>query len=468
MAVAGLSAVRTGQLVSSPRSWVHGSDAMRCRSCASALGDPVLDLGFAPPSNAYLSAARLSEPEVHLPLRARFCTTCTLLQLEDHSDPQLLFTPDYAYRSGTSRFWLAHVAAFANEAIARLGLDERSQVVEIGCNDGHLLGIFAARGIPSLGIEPAAEAAQTARAAGMEIIEEFFSAHLAADVAKRRGRADLVVANNVFAHVPDINGFAAGLGAIMKPHGVVTLEFPHVLSLLRHAQFDTIYHEHFSYLSLRSARHVLEGAGLEVFDVERLTTHGGSLRIHVQRQGADRSVSPRVHRLVRAETEAGLEERGTYAQLQGRAERIKDDLLHFLLDARRRKARVAAYGAAAKGNTLLNFAGVRPDLLPVVYDAAPSKQGKYLPGSHIPIRPPSSLGAGDWDYVLILPWNLADEVVAQLQTSVAAGTAFLVAVPELTVLTTTGPGEPAPAITGTTEWPIRRAGARPRQDPSAM
>ncbi|WP_077798296.1 class I SAM-dependent methyltransferase [Streptomyces sp. JHA26] len=441
---------------------------MKCRSCTSALDDPVLDLGFAPPSNAYLPTARLGEPEIHLPLRARFCTVCTLFQLEDHSDPQLLFTPDYAYRSGTSRSWLAHVAEFADAAVAGLGLDARSRVVEIGCNDGHLLGLFAARGIPGLGVEPATEAARIARAAGTEVVEEFFSARLAVEIAARRGLADLVVANNVFAHVPDINGFAAGLGTLMKPHGVATLEFPHVLNLLHHAQFDTIYHEHYSYLSLRSARHVLERAGLEVFDVERLTTHGGSLRIHAQHHDAGRPVSPRVHRLLRAEAEAGLAERETYTRLQRRAERIKDDLLHFLLEARRRGARVAAYGAAAKGTTLLNFAGVRPDLLPVVFDAAPSKQGKHLPGSHIPVRPHTSLVAGDWDYLLVLPWNLADEVIAQLEASAVAGTAFVVAVPELTVLTTPGRREPRPAISGTTEWPIRRVGARHRPDPSAM
>lgn len=439
---------------------------MKCRSCASALDDPVLDLGFAPPSNAYLPAGRLGEPEIHLPLRVRFCAGCTLLQLEDHSDPGSLFTSDYAYRSATSRTWLAHVAGFADTAIARLGLAERSRVVEIGCNDGHLLGIFAARGIPSLGIEPAGEAARSARATGAEVVEAFFSEPLAAEIAERHGPADLVVANNVFAHVPDINGFAAGLSTLTKPHGVVTLEFPHVLSLLRHAQFDTIYHEHFSYLSLMSARRVLENAGFEIFDVERLTTHGGSLRIHSQHRGAGRPVSPRVHQLMREENAAALTERGTYTWLQGRAERIKDDLLRFLLDARRRGARVAAYGAAAKGTTLLNFAGVRPDLLPVVYDAAPSKQGKYLPGSHIPIRSPSSLRAGDWDYLLVLPWNLAEEVVAQLEPTLA-GTEFLLAVPELTLLTASGSREPDPAISGTAEWPIRRDVVRPRQGPSA-
>ncbi|MFF7970890.1 methyltransferase domain-containing protein [Streptomyces sp. NPDC007905] len=407
---------------------------MKCRSCASALNGLVLDLGFAPPSNAYLSARQLDEPEVYLPLRVRFCSVCKLMQLEDHSDPRRLFTADYAYRSGTARSWLEHVAAFTDSVTARLGLCAKSLVVEIGCNDGHLLRNFAGRGIACLGIEPATEAARAARQYGIDVIEEFFSASLAHELAKQDVLADLVVANNVFAHVPDINDFAAGLSSMIKPEGVVTLEFPHVQNLLRHGQFDTIYHEHFSYLSLTSAGHVLERAGLEVFDVEQLPTHGGSLRVYAQHQGQARKVTPRVRQLLQSEVDAGLMESGTYAQLQARAERIKDDLLTFLLDAKRRGVRVAAYGAAAKGTTLLNFAGVKPDLLPVVYDAAPSKQGKHLPGSHIPVMPPSCLAPGDWDYVLVLPWNLAEEVVQQLGALAENGVAFVVAVPELTVL----------------------------------
>jgi SAM-dependent methyltransferase len=356
------------------------------------------------------------------------------MQLEDYSDPRRLFTPDYAYRSGTSQSWLEHVASFADCVSARLGLDSQSLVMEIGCNDGHMLRNFAGRGIPCIGIEPAAEAAQTARQHGIDIIEDFFSARLAGDLVGREVLADLVIANNVFAHVPDINDFATGLSAIMKPEGTLSLEFPHVQSLVRYGQFDTIYHEHYSYLSLTSACHVLEQAGLEVFDVERLATHGGSLRIFAQHHGQARTETPRVRQLLQSEIETGLMERETYACLQARAERIKDDLLTFLLDAKRKGKRVAAYGAAAKGSTLLNFAGVKPDLLPVVYDAAPSKQGKYLPGSHVPIRPPSSIDPGAWDYVLILPWNIADEVMSQLGELAGNGVVFLVAVPELTVL----------------------------------
>jgi 2-polyprenyl-3-methyl-5-hydroxy-6-metoxy-1,4-benzoquinol methylase len=398
------------------------------------LTDPVLDLGFAPPSNSYISAQQLSEPETYLPLRARFCSACKLFQLEDYSEPQRLFIADYAYRSGVSRSWLAHVAAYADSVSARLGLDAESLVMEIGCNDGHLLRNFAAQGIPCLGVEPAAEAARSARQHGLEIIEDFFSARLAADLADKGVLADLVVANNVFAHVPGINDFAAGLSGILKPEGVLTLEFPHVQNLLRHGQFDTIYHEHFSYLSLTSASYVLEKAGLEVFDVEQLSTHGGSLRVYARHQERAAGVTPRLRRVLQAEVEGGLMEGETYEQLQAKAERIKDGLLTFLLEAKRGGARIAAYGAAAKGSTLLNFAGIKPDLLPVVYDAAPSKQGKYLPGSHIPIRPPSSLVPGHWDYVLILPWNLANEVRGQLGGLADYGTRFVVAVPELRLL----------------------------------
>jgi 2-polyprenyl-3-methyl-5-hydroxy-6-metoxy-1,4-benzoquinol methylase len=398
------------------------------------LSSPVLDLGFAPPSNSYLSAHQLNEPETYLPLRARFCDECKLMQLEDYSDPRQLFTPDYAYRSGTSQSWLKHVASFADSVSARLGLDSQSLVVEIGCNDGHLLRNFARRGIPCLGIEPAAEAAQAARQHGIDVIEDFFSARLAGELARREVLAELVVADNVFAHVPDINDFATGLSAIMKPEGTLALEFPHVENLVRYGQFDTIYHEHYSYLSLTSASHILERAGLEVFDVEQLSTHGGSLRVYSHHHGGRRTEAPCVRQLLQSEIETGLMERESYARLQARAERIKDDLLTFLLDAKRAGKRVAAYGAAAKGSTLLNFAGVKPDLLPVVYDAAPSKQGKYLPGSHIPIRPPSSIDPGAWDYVLILPWNIADEVVSQLGELARNGIAFLVAVPELAVL----------------------------------
>lgn len=406
---------------------------MTCRSCQADLCDPVLDLGFAPPSNQYLSGPQLNEPETYLPLRVRFCDECKLMQLEDYSIPERLFTPDYAYRSGISRSWLEHVAAFAASAVAGFGLTPGSLVMEIGCNDGHLLRHFADRGIGCLGIEPAQEAAEAAREQSIDVIADFFSARAATGLKGRGITADLIVANNVFAHVPDINDFAAGLRVVLKPEGAVVLEFPHVYNLLRYGQFDTIYHEHYSYLSLTSAYHVLCHAGLDVFDVEELPTHGGSLRVYACQRGS-RPMSTRVRALLRSEIDAGLGERETYTELQPMAERIKDDLLRFLLDAKRDGKRVAAYGAAAKGNTLLNFAGVKPDLLPVVFDASPSKQGKYLPGSHIPIQSPSAIEAGAWDRFIILPWNIVEEVVEQLSEFLGDGVEFFVALPELTSL----------------------------------
>ena len=407
---------------------------MRCRSCRDELSPPVLDLGFAPPSNSYLSIDQLDEPETYLPLRARFCDKCMLMQLENYSDPQNLFTPDYAYRSGVSQTWIDHVTTFARSISARLDLNSRSLVAEIGCNDGHLLRNFASAGIPCLGVEPAAAAARAARLHGIDINEDFFSAALAGELAGGGVLADLIIANNVFAHVPEINDFADGLSTIVKPDGVVTLEFPHVQNLVRYGQFDTIYHEHYSYLSLTSASRVLERAGLEVFDVEQLATHGGSLRVYAGHHGQGRTVTHRVREILQSEIDTGLLKRETYAELQPKAERIKDALLTFLLDAKRSGKHVAAYGAAAKGSTLLNFAGIKPDLLPVVYDAAPSKQGRYLPGSHVPIRHPSSIEAGIWDYILILPWNIADEVMSQLAELARNGTAFVVAIPELALL----------------------------------
>ena len=407
---------------------------MKCRSCKAELTRPVLDLGFAPPSNSYLTVKQLNEPETYLPLRVRFCEQCTLVQLEDYSHPRHLFTSDYAYRSGVSKTWMNHVTSFANDIINRIGLDERSLVLEIGCNDGHLLHQFASFGISCLGIEPATEAAKVGRLQGLEIIGNFFSGRMARNLAADGIRADLVVANNVFAHVPDPLDFAEGLRAITQPDGIITLEFPHVLNLVRYSQFDTIYHEHFSYLSLTSVSHVLQRAGLQVFDVEQLTTHGGSLRVYATPNGRRETPTSRVKELLGSEFNEGLLTRATYAGLQPKAEGIKNALLSFLLDAKRTGKRVAAYGAAAKGNTLLNFAGIKPDLLPVIYDAAPSKQNKFLPGSHIPIRNPSSIDGSEYDYLLILPWNIAEEIANQLSALKANGVTFFIAVPELTML----------------------------------
>ena len=446
MASTCLLPVGSRSILSEARCAFHRDNGMKCRSCRTELSSPVLDLGYAPPSNSYRAGHQLNSPETYLPLRVRFCDECKLVQLEDYFDPQQLFTSDYAYRSSTSQSWLSHVESFSNSAIARWGLNSQSLVMEIGSNDGHLLLNFAEQGIPCLGIEPATEAAQIARQSGIEVVQEFFSSQLALTLKRRETMADLVVANNVLAHVPDINDFAASLSLITKPDGIIVLEFPHVQNIIQYGQFDTIYHEHYSYLSLTSATNVLGQAGLEVFDVEQLKTHGGSLRIYACLRGWARTASGNLDKVAQSEIEAGLLRKETYAHLQEKAEKVKDDLLVFLLNAKREGKRVAAYGAAAKGSTLLNFAGVKPDLIPVVFDAASSKQGKYLPGSHIPIKPPSLIDRSAWDYILILPWNIAEEVVSQLSALVGSATAFVVAIPHLTLLPHQGPGKVVHAV----------------------
>lgn len=401
-----------------------------CRHCGAPLAFRFLDLGHAPPSNAYRTPEQAEEPEVTYPLRLFLCTACRLVQTQDFTRADALFDADYAYFSSTSKGWLAHAAAYAEMVTDRLGLGPGSQVIEVASNDGYLLRNFAAAGIPNLGIEPTASTAAAARAQGIEVIEAFFGEQMAPGLPK----ADLVVGNNVFAHVPDINDFTRGLAACLKPEGVVTLEFPHLLNLVRLCQFDTVYHEHFSYLSLLTTERIFAAAGLRVFDVETLPTHGGSLRVWGCLAGAGHGEIARLAALRRAEAEAGMDGDAFYEGFQARAEAVKNDFLRFLLDARAEGRHVAGYGAAAKGNTLLNFAGVKPDLLPFVCDAAPAKIGKLLPGSHIPILAPEALRERRPDDVVILPWNIADEVRAQLADLSATGTRFVTAVPKLQVV----------------------------------
>ena len=405
-----------------------------CRHCATPLGAPFIDLGHQPPSNAYLSADGLDAPEVHFPLRAYICTTCWLAQLPAHAGAADLFTPDYAYFSSTSRGWLAHCEAYVAAMADRFGLGADSRVIEIASNDGYLLQFVAGRGIPCLGIEPTASTAAAARGRGIETLELFLGAGTGAQVAASHGQADLIPANNVFAHVPDINDFVRGIAALLKPQGVATFEFPHLLSQLEGLQFDTIYHEHYSYLSLTAAARVLAGAGLRVFDLEELPTHGGSLRLFVCHEGANHAEAPAVAAFRAREDTFGLSRAETYQSLQGEAERIKDDLVAFLIAEKRAGRSVAAYGAAAKGNTLLNFAGIKPDLLPYVCDAAPSKQGRFMPGSHIPIVAPDRLAETRPDTVLILPWNIAPEVAQSMAQVREWGGRFAIAVPSLTFL----------------------------------
>lgn len=406
---------------------------MKCRHCQAPLAHTFIDLGFAPPSNAYLTAGDLTRPEKYFPLRVRVCERCWLVQTEDYAQADELFSPDYAYFSSTSTSWLDHAARYAEKMIAGLELGRTSFVIEVAANDGYLLKNFVAAGIPCLGIEPTASTAAAAEKLGIPILREFFGEALGRRLAAEGRQADLIIGNNVYAHVPDINDFTRGLQAALKPGGTITLEFPHLLQLIEQAQFDTIYHEHFSYLSLYTVSRIFAAAGLRVFDVEELPTHGGSLRVYGCHADDPRSTAKAVADLLAREGALGLRDLATYQDFQARAERIKDDLLLFLIEQKRAGKKVAAYGAAAKGNTLLNFAGVKPDLLPFVCDAADAKQGKYLPGSHIPILPPSELKQNRPDYLLILPWNIAEEVRAQNAALKAQGTRFVVAVPRLEI-----------------------------------
>jgi 2-polyprenyl-3-methyl-5-hydroxy-6-metoxy-1,4-benzoquinol methylase len=404
---------------------------VNCRHCTAALTSVVLDLGSAPPSNAYLSVYELARPEVYLPLKLLVCESCWLVQTEDHSAPADLFRHDYAYFSSVSSSWIDHARRYVRDITLKLGLSPTSLVIEVGANDGYLLENFVTAGIPCLGIEPTESTARVAEGRSIPILREFFGAELGRKLGATQRRADLIVVNNVFAHVPDINDFTIGLREALKPTGTITIEFPHLLRLLSGAQFDTVYHEHFSYLSLDVVCRIFAAHGLQVYDAEELSTHGGSLRIYGGHVDQQVQRSQRMIALLAGERIAGLQSLRAYEGLQAIAERVKDDLLCFLIDQKRAGRSVAGYGAAAKGNTLLNFAGVRPDLLPYVCDAAPAKQGKFLPGSHIPIVSPDMMLKQRPDIVLILPWNIADEVIAQYSSVRDWGGEFHVAVPAL-------------------------------------
>lgn len=407
---------------------------MNCRHCHHPLERVFLDLGFAPLSNAYLTDADLRRPESYFPLKLYVCGRCWLVQTEDHAQADDMFRDDYAYFSSVSRSWLDHAARYVEQIRNRLALNAHSQVMEIASNDGYLLKNFVAAGIPCLGIEPTASTAAVAESLGIPVLREFFGSALAQRLAAEGRQADLVVGNNVYAHVPDINDFTAGLKAALKPGGTVTLEFPHLMRLIENAQFDTVYHEHFSYLSLHSVSRIFASAGLRVWDAEELPTHGGSLRVYGCHADDARITSQAVTRILEAELRHGLQDFTAYRDFQSRVDRVKNDLIAFLIEKKRAGKSVAAYGAAAKGNTLLNYAGIRPDLLPYVCDAAPSKQGKYLPGVHIPILPASALRERKPDYVLILPWNIADEVMALHGYVKEWGAQFVVPIPELRVI----------------------------------
>jgi SAM-dependent methyltransferase len=394
----------------------------------------LIDLGSAPPSNAYLTKLTMRRPEKWFPLKVLVCETCWLVQAEAYSRAAELFNEEYAYFSSFSDLWLKHAQNYVAAMTARFGLTPDSQVVEVAANDGYLLQYVKQLGIPCLGIEPTASTAAAARARGLPVIEDFFGVRLAKELVAQGQSADLMVANNVLAHVPDLNDFAAGFALLLKPQGFATFEFPHVLQLIAEKQFDTIYHEHFSYLSLTAVALIFERNGLSLFDLEELPTHGGSLRVFAQRTATGaQPVSERVGDLLRREEAAGLRTAAYYAGFQARAEKVKDDLLSFLIEAKREGKIVAAYGAAAKGNTLMNFAGIRADLIRYVVDKNPAKQGKFMPGSRIPILAPAVLNEPRPDYLVILPWNIATEVRQQNARLAELGTKFVTAVPKLEI-----------------------------------
>lgn len=388
---------------------------MKCRHCSTELRLLLIDLGSAPPSNAYLTKQSLKAPEKWYPLSVLVCHECWLVQTEDYAGAEELFDADYAYFSSFSSSWLKHAEHYVASMVSRFRLNEKSHVVEVAANDGYLLQYVKEKNIPCLGIEPTASTAKAAKEKGIEIVEEFFGVQLAKKLVSQGKQADLTAANNVLAHVPDINDFVAGFAHLLKPNGVATFEFPHLMQMVQHTQFDTIYHEHFSYLSLTAVDAILSHNGLQVFDVEEISTHGGSLRVFAQRsdQGQHQVTAP-VTALLKRELSAGMKTETYYVDFQQRTNRIKYDLVEFLIKAKREGKKVIGYGAAAKGNTLLNYAGVRPDLLSAVVDRNPSKQNKYLPGSRIPIVDESIIHQEKPDYVLILPWNLRDEVVKEL------------------------------------------------------
>ena len=404
-----------------------------CRFCGTALTRSFANLGATPPSNAFLRESDLDKPETFYPLHARVCESCLLVQLEEFTTPEEIFT-DYAYFSSYSASWLRHAESYAAMAIDRFGLDHASHVIEIASNDGYLLQFFARRGVPVLGIEPAANVARQAEAKGVPTLVRFFSRATARKLVQEGTRADLLIGNNVLAHVPVLNDFVAALRIALKPEGVVTMEFPHLMRLIEEAQFDTIYHEHFSYFSFLTAERVFAAHGLRIFDVESLSTHGGSLRIYACHADAKRKPTAAVARLEAAERAAGLDRLDIYEGFGERVARLKRGFVRFLIEAKDAGKSIAGYGAAAKGNTLLVTSGVGPDLIDYVVDANPHKQGLFLPGSHIPIVAPSRLAETRPDYIVILPWNLKHEIAEAASEARGWGARFVVAVPELTVL----------------------------------
>ena len=400
-----------------------------CRFCSAPLRRTFADLGVSPLSNSFIKPERLGAMEPFFPLHAYVCERCFLVQLEEYESPQNIFN-DYVYFASFSTSWLEHCAKYAQKMVDLLGLTEQSSVVEIASNDGYLLQYFKEKGIPVLGVEPADNVATVARQKGIPTETDFFNDPKAQEMRSRGIGADLIVANNVLAHVPDIKGFVKGFATLLNPNGVATFEFPHLLRLIEDVQFDTMYHEHFSYLSLYSTKQILESQGLRVYNVEELPTHGGSLRVYAQGSAGQFSVKPSVEVLLKKEKEVGILKLKTYDEFGTRAKKVKRELLSLLIKLKEEGKTVVAYGAAAKGNTLLNYCGIRTDFIDYVVDKNPHKQNLYLPGSHIPVYAVEKIYETKPDYVLILPWNLRQEISAQMQDIKAWGGRFIVPIPE--------------------------------------
>jgi hypothetical protein len=405
-----------------------------CRHCGENLTAPFLDLGNAPFSNAYLSEKQLSEPEIFYPLRLSCCESCWLVQTVDEISPQVLFSPDYAYFSSTSHGFLRHAESYCRNVVKRLSLNSLSFVVEVASNDGYLLQNFVKAGIPCLGVEPTESTAERAISRGIPTLKQFFGEALSEEILTQNKKADLIIGNNVFAHVPDINDFTKGLRNLLSEHGTITLEFPHIANLLQQVQFDTVYHEHYSYFSLTAAVNVLNSAGLKIYDVDEIGTHGGSLRIYATHSASLIPIKNSVSAIIDREVALGITNRETYVGFQGLAEQTKNNLVDFLLQQRSKGMKVCGFGAAAKGNTFLNFAGVKKDLVEKIYDSAQSKQSKYMPGSHIPIKHPEELRLDKPDFVIIFPWNIAPEIISQHDYIHEWGGTFVTAIPRIAIL----------------------------------
>lgn len=407
---------------------------MNCRHCKTKLNYIFLDLGFSPPSNAYIGSRNNNTPEIYYPLKIMVCNNCWLVQTEDYARFDELFSNNYAYFSSASETWTMHAKNYTNEIIDQLKLNNESLVIEIASNDGYLLKNFLNKNIPCMGIEPTDSTANAAEKIGIPTIREFFGLELANELSKKSKNADLICGNNVYAHVPDINDFTRGIKRLLKVDGVVTLEFPHLKKMIEGFQFDTAYHEHFSYLSLYTVDRIFSKCGLKVWDVKELTTHGGSLRVYGCHIENPRKISKRVKNVIAQEMDFGMNGMSIYSGFQKSADKIKNSFLEFLIQKKSENKTVVAYGAAAKGNTLFNYAGIKKDLISFVCDVAPSKQGKYLPGSHIPILKPEALMSEKPDYVIISPWNIASEVVSQHSYIKEWGGKFVLIIPEIKIL----------------------------------